>query len=108
MLIEQTLEKMHAMKLTAMAEAIDQQRQASQYSDLGFDERLSNPKLENQSSTIISFLLSSSSSVTNRAVGTFSYCWDYSPKRTTSHHHASRSLARPAELGPCRFRCAAS
>ena len=40
MLIEQTLEKMHAMKLTAMAEAIDQQRQSSQYSDLGFDERL--------------------------------------------------------------------
>ena len=40
MLIEQTLEKMHAMKLTGMAEAIDQQRQSSQYSDLGFDERL--------------------------------------------------------------------
>ena len=40
MLIEQTFEKMHAMKLTAIAEAIDQQRQSSQYSDLGFDERL--------------------------------------------------------------------
>ncbi len=40
MLIEQTLEKMHAMKLTGMAEAVTQQRQSSQYPDLSFDERL--------------------------------------------------------------------
>ncbi len=40
MLIEQTLEKMHAMKLTAMAEAVTQQRQSSQYTDLSFEERL--------------------------------------------------------------------
>ena len=40
MLIEQTLEKMHAMKLTGMAEAVTQQRQSSQYPKLSFDERL--------------------------------------------------------------------
>ena len=34
MLIEQTLEKMHALKRTAMAEAVTQQRQSSQYTDL--------------------------------------------------------------------------
>ena len=40
MLIEQTLEKMHAMKLAGMAEAVTQQRQSSQYPELSFDERL--------------------------------------------------------------------
>ena len=40
MLMEQTLEKMNAMKLSAMVEAIEQQRRSNQYTDLSFEERL--------------------------------------------------------------------
>jgi DNA replication protein DnaC len=40
MLIEQTLEKMNAMKLNAMAEALVQQRQSAQSTGLGFEDRL--------------------------------------------------------------------
>ncbi len=40
MLMEQTLEKMHAMKLSAMVSALDQQRSSNQYTDLSFEERL--------------------------------------------------------------------
>jgi DNA replication protein DnaC len=41
MLIEQTLDKMNAMKLAGMAEALKQQLGSAQHSQLGFDERLS-------------------------------------------------------------------
>ena len=40
MLMEQTLEKMNQMKLSAMVEALEQQRRSNQYTDLGFEERL--------------------------------------------------------------------
>ena len=40
MLMEQTLEKMNQMKLSAMVEALEQQRRANQYTDLGFEERI--------------------------------------------------------------------
>lgn len=40
MLIEQTLEKMNAMKLSGMAESLKQQLSSSQHSTLSFDERL--------------------------------------------------------------------
>ena len=40
MLMEQTLEKMNQMKLSAMVEALQQQRRSNQYTDLGFEERL--------------------------------------------------------------------
>ena len=40
MLIEQTLDKMNAMKLSGMAEALRQQMTSSQHSGLSFDERL--------------------------------------------------------------------
>ena len=40
MLIEQTLEKMNAMKLSGMAESLKQQLSSSQHSALSFDERL--------------------------------------------------------------------
>jgi DNA replication protein DnaC len=40
MLIEQTVEKMNAMKLLGMASAVAEQRQSSQYTALGFEERL--------------------------------------------------------------------
>jgi DNA replication protein DnaC len=40
MLIEQTVEKMDAMKLNGMADALAQQRESAQYTDLGFEERL--------------------------------------------------------------------
>src|SRR5712691_8361109 len=39
MLTHPTIEKLHALHLTAMATAFDQQRSASQYADLGFDDR---------------------------------------------------------------------
>lgn len=41
MLIEQTLDKMNAMKLAGMAEALKQQLGSAQHARLGFDERLS-------------------------------------------------------------------
>ena len=40
MLIEQTIEKMNAMKLSGMAESLKQQLSSSQHSALSFDERL--------------------------------------------------------------------
>ena len=40
MLMEQTLEKMNQMKLSAMVEVLEQQRRSNQYTDLGFEERL--------------------------------------------------------------------
>lgn len=40
MLIEQTLEKMNAMKLTGMVEALRQQMSSPQNAKLGFDERM--------------------------------------------------------------------
>ena len=40
MLMEQTLEKMNQMKLSAMVAALDQQRISNQYTDLSFEERL--------------------------------------------------------------------
>jgi DNA replication protein DnaC len=40
MLIEQTLEKMNAMRLSGMAESLEQQLSSSQHSALSFDERL--------------------------------------------------------------------
>lgn len=40
MLIEQTLEKMNAMKLSGMAEALRQQRGSPEHTKLSFDERL--------------------------------------------------------------------
>ena len=40
MLMEQTLEKMNQMKLSAMVEALEQQRRSNQYTDLSFEERL--------------------------------------------------------------------
>jgi DNA replication protein DnaC len=40
MLIEQTIEKLYAMKLNGMAEAWDEQRQNPQSGDLNFDDRL--------------------------------------------------------------------
>ncbi len=39
MLTHPTIEKLHALHLTAMATAFDQQRSASQYAELGFDDR---------------------------------------------------------------------
>src|SRR5437867_1527130 len=39
MLTHPTIEKLHALHLTAMATAFDQQRSASQYAALGFDDR---------------------------------------------------------------------
>lgn len=40
MLTEQTLEKMNAMKMTAFAEAFEQQIRGSEYADLSFEERV--------------------------------------------------------------------
>jgi len=40
MLIEQTLEKMNAMKLTGMVSALEQQRSSTEHARLDFDERL--------------------------------------------------------------------
>jgi len=40
MLMEQTLEKLNAMKLTGMVAALEQQRGSTQHARLGFDERL--------------------------------------------------------------------
>ena len=40
MLTQATLDKMNAMKLSAMAEAFQQQLQSSQYADLSFEERM--------------------------------------------------------------------
>lgn len=40
MLTQQTLDKMQAMKLSAMAEAFQQQLQSRQYAELSFEERL--------------------------------------------------------------------
>ena len=40
MLIEQTLDKMHSMKLSGMADAVKQQRGSAEHTKLGFDERL--------------------------------------------------------------------
>lgn len=40
MLTEQTLEKMNAMKMTAFAEAFEQQIRNSEYADLSFEERI--------------------------------------------------------------------
>ena len=40
MLIEQTLDKLHAMKLGAMAEAVQQQLRAGAAAPLSFEERL--------------------------------------------------------------------
>ena len=40
MLIEQTLEKMNAMKLSGMASALAQQRGSSECARLSFDERM--------------------------------------------------------------------
>jgi DNA replication protein DnaC len=39
MLTHPTIDKLHALHLTAMATAFDQQRSASQYAELGFDDR---------------------------------------------------------------------
>jgi DNA replication protein DnaC len=39
MLMHPTIEKLHALHLMAMATAFDQQRSASQYAELGFDDR---------------------------------------------------------------------
>ena len=39
MLTHPTIEKLHALHLTAMATAFEQQRSASQYAELGFDDR---------------------------------------------------------------------
>jgi IstB-like ATP binding protein len=39
MLTHPTIEKLHALHLRAMATAFDQQRSASQYAELGFDDR---------------------------------------------------------------------
>src|SRR5206468_8178804 len=39
MLTHPTMEKLHALHLTAMATAFDQQRSASQYAELAFDDR---------------------------------------------------------------------
>src|ERR1700730_829819 len=39
MLTHPTIEKLHALHLTAMATAFDQQRSASQNAELGFDDR---------------------------------------------------------------------
>jgi DNA replication protein DnaC len=40
MLTNPTIEKLQALRLTAMAEAFDQQRSSSQYADLPFEDRL--------------------------------------------------------------------
>lgn len=40
MLTNPTIEKLHALRLMAMAEAFDQQRSSSQYAELSFDDRL--------------------------------------------------------------------
>jgi len=40
MLIEQTLEKLHAMKLSAMADAVQHQRQTDEAATLSFEDRL--------------------------------------------------------------------
>jgi len=40
MLTHPTIEKLQALRLTAMAEAFDQQRSSSQYADLPFEDRL--------------------------------------------------------------------
>ena len=40
MLIEQTLDKMHLMKLSGMADAVKQQRGSAEHAKLAFDERL--------------------------------------------------------------------
>jgi len=40
MLTHPTIEKLQALRLTAMAEAFDQQRSSSQYADLTFEDRL--------------------------------------------------------------------
>ncbi len=40
MLIQATLEKMHAMKLSGMAEAFERQLGPSQYAELSFEERV--------------------------------------------------------------------
>ncbi len=40
MLTQQTLEKMHAMKMGAMAEAFEEQLGSSDYAELGFEERV--------------------------------------------------------------------
>ena len=40
MLIEQTLDKLHAMKLGAMAEAVQHQLRAGEAATLSFEERL--------------------------------------------------------------------
>lgn len=40
MLIQATLEKMNAMKLSAMAEALGRQLASSQYAELSFEERI--------------------------------------------------------------------
>ena len=39
MLTHPTIETLHALHLTAMAAACDQQRSASQYAELGFEDR---------------------------------------------------------------------
>jgi IstB-like ATP binding protein len=39
MLTHPTIEKLHALHLTAMAQAFDQQRGSSQYAELSFDDR---------------------------------------------------------------------
>jgi hypothetical protein len=39
MLTHPTIDKLHALHLTAMATAFDQQRSTSQYAELGFDDR---------------------------------------------------------------------
>ena len=38
MLTHPTIEKLHALHLTAMAAAFDHQRSASQYAELGFED----------------------------------------------------------------------
>jgi hypothetical protein len=40
MLTNPTIEKLQALRLTAMAEAFDQQRSSSQYAELPFEDRL--------------------------------------------------------------------